>query len=181
MEFLLLAGFAALVLSMLSSSSMTVDDLRPPDPPGSVEDLARRAAAQYEIPAWLILSLGQVESGLRHTDPHGSGEGRTFYPYGIQRNRGRDIFGRAYGRSPRDNAELDAALSDLEINTDFAARELARGVGKYGLDADRLRFFWVWPAAARSGPPWAAQYGSVPTERRLANWHRALQRWQGVA
>ena len=167
---------------MLSSSSKVaeLEDLELPVP-GSVEELARRAADSYGIPAWLLLSTGQVESRLRHLPPGGSGEGRTFYPYGIQRNRGRDIFVRYYGRQPEDLEELDAALGDLEVNTQFAAAELARGVERYGLDSDRLRLFWVWPAAARSGPPYAEQYGSVPTERRLANWHAAVDQWQAVA
>ena len=180
MDFLLLAGIAFFLMSLMSSSTASLADPAIPAP-GSVEDLARDAASSAEIPAWLLLSTGQVESGLRHLSPRGSGEGRTFYPYGIQRNRGRDIFGRFYGRPPDDQDELDAALGDLEINTQFAAAELARGVERYGLDPDRLRLFWVWPAAARSGPPYAEQYGSVPTARRLANWHAAIDQWQAVA
>ena len=143
---------------------------------GEIVELAKEMAAKHGVPPHILLATGQVESNLKHLAPRGTGMGKTHYPYGIQTNRGMDILGRMYGQSiPPD--EVSRRLQDLAINTEAAAMELARGWKRYP-DEDRIRVWWVLPAAARKGPPYSGYSGSVPWEKRLKRWREAVAKWK---
>ena len=137
-------------------------------------DVARQEARASGVPEWLVLANMDVESGIRHLGPRGSGMGRTYYPMGIQTNRGMDLTG-------LDGEDLHDSLSDAQANIHVGAQEWARIWGEYSPDVDRARMAWVMPAYARRGPPYPEKTGSVATATRLGNWRRAVARWGGPA
>ena len=143
---------------------------------GDVEERIRREAKRYDytMPAYVPLAMAQVESNLKHLPSRGSGNGRTFYPFGIQRNRGADLTGLELGSEERDDA-----LADLDYHIMIGVDEIARLWDVYGGDIDRVRVGWVYPASARKGPPYPKQMGSVLTSTRLSNWRKAVAKWGG--
>lgn len=141
-----------------------------------VMKVAQEMAQKHGVPLYILLATGQVESNLKHLPPRGKGMGKTHYPYGIQTNRGMDILGRMYQQSMTPE-QVSEELSKLRVNTEAAAMELARGWKRYP-DEDRIRVWWVLPAAARRGPPYSGYSGSVPWDKRLSRWRDAVNKWK---
>ncbi len=141
-----------------------------------IEKIRHSARLRHDdIPEWVFLATAQVESGIRHLPSRGSGNGRTFYPFGIQRNRGSDL-----SHIPLEDTErLDAALGNLDRHINLGVDEVARLWRLYRGDIDRVRVAWVMPAYAKNGPPYPERMGSVPTSRRLANWRSAVAQMGG--
>ena len=132
----------------------------------------REEAARVGLPPYIALATAQSESAFRHLPPRGSGPGRTFYPLGIQANRGADIVNRLGGTSySHDAPEVHEALGELDDHIAAGVAELKRGWDKYGPDHERVRMWWVMPAYARRGRPWPTMTGSVSTARRLNRWN----------
>lgn len=142
--------------------------------PGSVEDLARAAAARHDIPPWLILATAQVESNFvtepRRYDDAGS---LSWRPYGIK------VVAAADERGGSD-AELAAQLDDLVEQTDIVANRLARYWQRYDGNADLVRIAWAW------GPGWGNRIWRGESTDRLGSrwpaarrrWHDAIERWR---
>jgi hypothetical protein len=136
-------------------------------------DGIRQEARFAGIPEWLPLAMAETESRIRPLPPRGAGAGQTFYPFGIQQNRGQDLTG-----FPMGSDELVGALGPQE-QLNAAVTEIARLWHLYGPDHERVRMGWVMPAYARRGRPFPEKTGSVMTARRMANWNRAVAKWGG--
>ncbi len=141
-------------------------------------DLARQESEYHGMPPWILLATAQSESGIQHLAPTGKGQRKTFYPYGIQVNRG------SYILQGVSQDELERVMSDPQALTSMAATELKRGYDLYGDDVDRLRMFWAMPAWAKRGAPWPRTTGSykgrpILTSHRLNRWRRHVEQWGG--
>ena len=126
--------------------------------------IIREESARANIPAFIPLATAQSESGIQHLPPTGAGQRTTFYPFGIQRNRGADITG-------LEGDDLDDELLNLRAHIRHGVNELARGYRRHGNDHELIRMFWVYPSAARNGRPFPNVTGSVKTAHRLQRWN----------
>ena len=152
---------AFLLLALRSSKPLLTQPA-----PGSIEDLARAAAARHDIPPWLLLATGQVESGLRSLPPNDDGGSLTFYPYGIKLVRAREVWPQV----------TEPELRDLQTQTEIAAMELARGWARYGPDDVQVRAWWKRPASGHQGEPYPESWG----DGWRNNWEAAVERWRAA-
>jgi hypothetical protein len=170
MDVVLLALLAYVVFGTRRPNLKVIDGGAP------IVEQATAAANLYGVPPRIVVATVLAESNAKHLGPRGSGEGKTFYPGGLQRNRGRDVL-RRMGHDPSElTAEfVDAKLADLDTHMRMLGHELARGWATYPGDDERMRVFWVAPGVAKAGRPWEGKWsGSVPWSRRLSRWQKKL-------
>ena len=173
---------------------------------GLIDDYIYSSARRHSLPAWILLATKASETN-KDLDPTGSDWGKTFYPMGIQRNRGIDTLKRYYKKygkkeniqwSEWTQEELDNVLSDPRLQIELAAFELARGWRKYKNTPDsvnRIRVFWGVPAGARKAKKvswlrckmnrncykeWEYGWsGKWPWSYRLPRWERQVRKALG--
>ena len=182
-------GIAFVVGSSFLARRASASVARGMDPKGSapneerqrlIMSKIRQASTRVGLPHYIALATAQSESRQRHLEPTGAGKGETFYPFGIQKNRGADIVNRVMRTNYTwDDPRLETVLADLDANIELGVDELLRGYKRHGDDHERVRMFWVYPAAARAGRPFPSVTGSVNTAHRLKRWNEHVAMFGG--
>ena len=158
-------------------------------PKSDLKEMIVAAAARHNVPPYIALATAQAESGVKALRPTGSRDGQTFYPMGIQLNRGRYVANRVMNLGLTDE-EIIELLLNPESQIELAVAELARGWKRHRKDPfgnpdEAIRIFWAVPAVAKrrakGDPNWMSGWsGSVPWSRRLRRWNKIIDRYKTV-
>jgi len=152
-----------------------------------LKDMIAAAARRHGLPSYIALAMAQAESGTKALRPTGSGDGQTFYPMGIQLNRGRFVANRVLHLGLAD-AEIIELLLNPASQIELAAIELARGWKRhrndpFGNPDEAIRVFWAVPLAAKrrakGNPDWVKTWsGSYSWATRLKRWRAVLRNYK---
>jgi len=158
-------------------------------PKSDLKGMIVAAAARHNLPPHIALATAQAESGVKALRPTGSRDGQTFYPMGIQLNRGRYVANRVMKLGLTDE-EIIELLLNPESQIELAVAELARGWKRHRKDPfgnpdEAMRIFWAVPAVAKrrakGDPDWMSGWsGSVPWSKRLRRWNKIIDRYKTV-